>query len=104
VQALEAYRKAIEEAFREVDDGLVGALKSREVADGRVRQVGDLATYARLARLRYEGGYSAYLEVLDAERSLFQAQINESQARADALAAVTTLYKVLGGGWQVASR
>ncbi len=72
--------------------------------DARIRQVEALNTYDRSARLRYEGGYSAYLEVLDAERNLFQAQINESQARAQALIAATTLYKVLGGGWQAASR
>ena len=71
--------------------------------DGRIRQVDALNTYARAARLRYDGGYSSFLEVLDAERSLFQAQIYESQARGQALIAATTLYKVLGGGWQAAT-
>ncbi len=104
VQALEQYRKAIETAFREVDDALIGGIKTREIVDARMRQVDALTVYDRSARLRYEGGYSAYLEVLDAERNLFQAQINESQARAQALIAATTLYKVLGGGWQAASR
>jgi outer membrane protein, multidrug efflux system len=98
-QALEQYRKAVENAFREVDDALIGGTKSREVVDARIRQVESLMVYARNARLRYEGGYSSYLEVLDAERSLFQAQLYESQARAQALIATTTLYKVLGGGW-----
>ena len=104
VQALEQYRKTVENAFREVDDALIGGVKTSEIVDARVRQVEALNTYDRSARLRYEGGYSAYLEVLDAERNLFQAQINESQARAQALIAATTLYKVLGGGWQAASR
>ena len=103
VQALEQYRKAVENAFREVDDALIGGTKSREAVDSRIRQVEALSIYARSARLRYEGGYSSFLEVLDAERSLFQAQIYESQARGQALIAVTTLYKVLGGGWQAAS-
>jgi multidrug efflux system outer membrane protein len=103
VQALEQYRKSIETAFREVDDALIGGTKSREAVDSRIRQVEALTIYARSARLRYEGGYSSFLEVLDAERSLFQAQIYESQARGQALIAVTTLYKVLGGGWQAAS-
>ena len=103
VQALEQYRKAIENAFREVDDALIGGAKSREGLDSRIRQVDALKTYARNASLRYEGGYSSFLEVLDAERSLFQAQIYESQARGQALIATTTLYKVLGGGWQAAS-
>jgi multidrug efflux system outer membrane protein len=103
VQALEQYRKSVENAFREVDDALTAGTKSREVLDGRIRQVDALTTYGRAARLRYDGGYSSFLEVLDAERSLFQAQIYESQARGQALIAATTLYKVLGGGWQAAS-
>jgi multidrug efflux system outer membrane protein len=82
---------------------LIGGSKSREGLDSRIRQVDALKIYARNAKLRYEGGYSSFLEVLDAERSLFQAQIYESQARGQALIAATTLYKVLGGGWQVAS-
>ncbi len=104
VQALEQYRKAVENAFREVDDALIGGSKSREALDSRIRQVDALKIYARNAKLRYEGGYSSFLEVLDAERSLFQAQIYESQARGQALIAATTLYKVLGGGWQAGSR
>jgi multidrug efflux system outer membrane protein len=102
-QALEQYRKAIENAFREVDDALVAGAKTSEIVAARLRQVDALATYDRSARLRFDAGYSAYLEVLDAERNLFQAQINTSQARAQALIAVTTLYKALGGGWQAAS-
>ena len=100
VQVLEQYRKSVENAFREVDDALASGSKSREIVDGRIRQVGALKTYAHSARLRYEAGYSAYLEVLDAERSLFQSQLDESQARAQTLIATTTLYKVLGGGWE----
>jgi multidrug efflux system outer membrane protein len=99
-QALEQYRKAIENAFREVDDALISGIKSREIVDGRIRQVDSLKIYAKNARLRYDAGYSSFLEVLDAERSLFQSQIYESQARAQALIAVTTLYKTLGGGWE----
>jgi multidrug efflux system outer membrane protein len=103
VQALEQYRKAIENAFREVDDALVSGAKSREIVDGRIRQVDSLKIYAKNARLRYDAGYSSFLEVLDAERSLFQSQIYESQARAQALIAVTTLYKVMGGGWEAST-
>ena len=102
-QALEQYRQAIETAFREVDDALIGGIKSREVMDARIRQVEALTSYARNARLRYEAGYTDYLTTMDAERNLFQAQINESQARAQALTAVTTLFKVLGGGWAAAT-
>ncbi|MEM5373092.1 efflux transporter outer membrane subunit, partial [Paraburkholderia azotifigens] len=67
-QALYSYRKAIQVAFQEVDDALISSQKLREQFDVQGRQVEALATYAHLARLRYEGGYTSYIEVLDAER------------------------------------
>ena len=58
-----------------------------------------LRDYARLARKRFEGGYSSYLEVLDAETSLFNAELLYSQGQRDRLLAHVDLYKALGGGW-----
>ena len=52
------------------------------------------------ARMRYEGGVSSYLEVLDTERQLFQAELDLSTSQRDELSAVVDLYKALGGGWQ----
>jgi multidrug efflux system outer membrane protein len=58
-----------------------------------------LKDYARLARLRYDEGYSSYLEVLDAERSLFNVDLGYTQTRADLFSAMVGLYKAMGGGW-----
>ncbi|MEI6003187.1 efflux transporter outer membrane subunit [Paraburkholderia bengalensis] len=102
-QALYAYRKAIQVAFQEVDDALILSQKLREQFDVQGRQVEALATYARLARLRYEGGYTSYIEVLDAERSLFNAQLSETQTQAGVLVSYVNLYKAMGGGWVISA-
>lgn len=73
--------------------------KTRQARDVQGRQVDALRIYANLARLRYEGGYSSYLEVLDAERSLFQAQLSFTQTQGAALNSMVSLYKAMGGGW-----
>jgi multidrug efflux system outer membrane protein len=54
----------------------------------------------RLARMRYDGGVSNYLEVLDAQRSLFSSELTLAQTNRDQLVALVQLYKALGGGWQ----
>jgi multidrug efflux system outer membrane protein len=100
-QALYSYRKAIQVAFQEVDDALISSQKLREQFDVQERQVEALATYAHLARLRYEGGYTSYIEVLDAERSLFNAQLNQTQTQAGVLVSYVNLYKAMGGGWVI---
>jgi len=100
-QALYSYRKAIQVAFQEVDDALISSQKLREQFDVQGRQIEALGTYAHLARLRYEGGYTSYIEVLDAERSLFNAQLSETQTQAGVLVSYVNLYKAMGGGWVV---
>jgi len=100
-QALYSYRKAIQVAFQEVDDALISSQKLREQFDVQGRQVDALAMYAHLARLRYEGGYTSYIEVLDAERSLFNAQLSQTQTQAAVLVSYVNLYKAMGGGWVV---
>ncbi len=67
----------------------------------RASEVDALSTYARLARLRYEGGYTSYIEVLDAERSLFNAQLSYTQTNGVVYDSVVALYKAMGGGWVV---
>jgi multidrug efflux system outer membrane protein len=99
--ALLSYQKAIQVAFQEVDDALIASEKLHTQLEVQGRQVTALATYARLARARYEGGYTSYIEVLDAERSLFDAQLAQTQTQAAALSSFVTLYKVMGGGWVV---
>lgn len=98
-QALYGYQKAVQSAFQEVGDALLGVGKSRERLAAQGRQVDALSVYARLSRERYEGGYTSYMEVLDAERSLFNAQLAYTQTRGNEYTALITLYKALGGGW-----
>lgn len=100
-QALLKYQKAIQTAFREVDDALVDQHKSRDRLAAQARQVDALLNYAQLARLRYENGYTSYLEVLDAERSLFNAEINYTQTQGTLFKALVNLYKAMGGGWVI---
>ncbi|SAL09460.1 RND efflux system outer membrane lipoprotein [Caballeronia peredens] len=97
--ALLTYQKAIQVAFQEVDDALISSQKLHEQLEIQGRQVTALSIYSRLARARYEGGYTSYIEVLDAERSLFNAQLALTQTQAAALVSFVTLYKVMGGGW-----
>jgi multidrug efflux system outer membrane protein len=98
-QLLATYEKAVQQAFREVNDALVATAKTRERLQAQARQVQALERYYELAQVRYEGGYSSYLEVLDAVRGLFSGQLAEAQARGDVVSALVSLYRALGGGW-----
>lgn len=98
-EALIFYQQAIQASFRDVDDALVGVRTSRDRIDAQSLQVQALRGYSTHARSRYETGYSSYLEVLDAERSLFGAELQYTQDLADTFVQVITLYKALGGGW-----
>ncbi|HXU45515.1 MAG TPA: TolC family protein [Thermoanaerobaculia bacterium] len=100
-QALAAYTKAIQTAFADIEDALAARRTGIAEREALARQVEALERAKKLADLRYEAGESSYLEVLDAERSLFAAQLSLSQARSRELAAGVTLFKALGGGWQV---
>lgn len=98
-QALQGYQQAIQTAFREVADALVGVQRTRDQLAAKTAQVDALARYASLARDRYEGGYTSYLEVLDSERALFSAQIEQSSLRGTEFGQIVQLYKALGAGW-----
>lgn len=97
--ALLAYEQVIQNAFREVDDALVDHQKSRQQLAAQTRQVEALREYARLAWLRFNNGYTSYLEVLDARRSLFDAELERSLTQGDVFQALVNVYKALGGGW-----
>lgn len=98
-QALLAYQSAIQSAFADVDNALVGEQRTKEQLAFTDDQVTALHKYASLARDLYEGGYTSYLEVLDAERSLFNAQLTQSGLQAQRLIEVINVYKALGYGW-----
>jgi multidrug efflux system outer membrane protein len=99
-QALLAYKEAIQHAFGDVSDALIGYQKLHEVRLQQEQVVADLAESVRLSVLRYRGGTTNYLEVLDGQRSLFSAQLTLAQARGNEYQSLVQLYKVLGGGWQ----
>ena len=92
------YEKAIQTAFREVADALAqrGAVGDQLAAQESLVEA-TAATY-RLSDARYNGGIDSYLNVLDAQRSLFRAQQALTDLRMIRLANLVTLYKVLGGG------
>ena len=98
-QALYRYQQVIQNAFREVDDELIDQLKTRERLQAQARRMGALRNYARLARLRFDEGYTSYLEVLDAERTLFNVELSYTQTHGDLFRALINIYKAMGGGW-----
>lgn len=98
-EALEAYAGAILTALREVEDALVARATSDEELAARTRQVEALREAARLARIRYDNGYVSYIEVLDADRRLFDAELAEVSVVALRLGSLIELYKATGGGW-----
>ncbi|AEB10207.1 efflux transporter outer membrane subunit [Desulfobacca acetoxidans] len=102
-EALLNYKKSIQQAFREVSDALVGVRRLREVRLEAEKQVQALTKQTDLANQRYFGGVTPYLEVLDSDRQLFEAELRLTQVQANELLAVIALYRALGGGWQTAS-
>jgi len=98
-QSLALYQKAIQNAFRDVDDSLANVQNSGDLHNILDRRVQSLQEGVRLATLRYDNGYADYLTVLDTERGLYNAQLSLTQARGDRYRAVISLYRALGGDW-----
>ncbi len=99
--AVAQYERTIQSAFREVSDALAGQATFGEQLRAQ-RAVADAeAERFNLSDLRYRSGASSYLDLLDAQRSLFIAQQQAVQANLQRLQNQVTLYRVLGGGWTV---
>jgi multidrug efflux system outer membrane protein len=98
-EALVGYDKAVQQAFREVLDALVAHRQARELGAADQRRAAALTRALELAELRYTNGVDNYLQVLDAQRNLYQAQQDAIDARRAELAATADLIKSLGGGW-----
>ena len=94
------YQKAINGAFRDVSDALVGYQKTKEYSSSQKVFADTLRDQSRLANIRYVGGVSSYLEVLDTERQRLTAEQQLAQSQRDVLTSLVGLYKALGGGWQ----
>ena len=95
-----AYRQTIQQAFRDVADGLVGYQKTRVLRQQLTQLVAATQDAARLADVRYRGGAASYLEVLTSQASYFDAELRLAQARLNELTSLVQLYAALGGGWQ----
>ena len=100
-QLLNQYQQTILNALREVEDAIAATYTYRSEYEARLRQVESAVNAANLSWVRYEGGMTSYLEVLDLQRSQFSAELQASAALQQQLASVVELYKALGGGWPV---
>ncbi|MBI5582260.1 MAG: efflux transporter outer membrane subunit [Deltaproteobacteria bacterium] len=98
-QALFQYQRTVQNAFREVEDALVGTVRGREQLAAQGRQIEALKNYARTARLQYDGGTANYFLVLDADRSLFDAQLSYVNTQSNVFTSLVNIYKAMGGGW-----
>jgi len=98
------YQRAIYTAFREVSDSLTGYRKTAEQRAEQERLVETLRASTQLSTQRYQGGVDNYLQVLDAQRNLFQGELDLARLRQLELSAIVQLYRALGGGWSEAAK
>jgi multidrug efflux system outer membrane protein len=94
------YEKTISGAFRDVSNALIALNKQRAYREQQEKLVEAAKDATRLARIRYQGGSTAYLEVLTTDTNLFAAQLNLVSAQQGEALALVQLYSALGGGWQ----
>jgi multidrug efflux system outer membrane protein len=99
-QALIVYQQTIQRAFGDVSDALIGYQKLHQVRVRTESTVADLQESVRLSNMRYKGGTTTYLEVLDGQRSLYSAELTLAEARGNEYQSLVQLYRALGGGWQ----
>ena len=100
-QALIQYQQTIQQAFRDVDDALVFRAKASDIRTHQETRVQAAGRALDIANRRYTNGLGTYLDVLDAQRQLFAAEIDLTGITRDQLTAVVQVYKALGGGWEV---
>jgi outer membrane protein, multidrug efflux system len=93
------YEQSLLVAFREVEDALVAVRTARMQREAQAEQVAALRSALHLANLRYKGGLANYLDVLIAQRSLFDAELSLTSTHRFHLVSIVQLYKALGGGW-----
>lgn len=99
-EMLLAYQKTILSALQDVSNSLVTYKQTRERREEQSEQVRSATDAVRLARLRYSGGNTSYLEVLTTDTDLYSAQLLLAQAQQQEAASLVELYTALGGGWQ----
>jgi multidrug efflux system outer membrane protein len=99
-EAVFFYQRSIQEAFREVADSLIAYRKNQEFREQQELLTGAAQDATRLADVRYRGGVTSYLEVLDSDTRYFQAEITLAQAQLNERLALVQIYNALGGGWR----
>lgn len=99
-EALATYEKTVQNAFKDIYDALTRQSESTNIVKSLERMVKELRIAVGLARTRYDNGYSSYLEVLDAERALFQSELDLASAWSDRLSSIVSVCLALGGGWE----
>jgi len=97
--ALMAYEQSIQNAFADTENALVSREKLKEQFTAEQKRVAANKEYNRLAWLKYNGGYTPYLDVLYAETQLFPAELSLAQTQAATLTSLVNIYKAMGGGW-----
>ena len=98
-EAVVRYQQTLQQALREVSDALIGHRKRQEARREQETLVQVLRNATKLSNLRYDGGVTNYLEVLDNERQLFSAELDLALVQRDELVTLVGLYRALGGGW-----
>jgi multidrug efflux system outer membrane protein len=99
-EAVLAYQQTIQQSLREVSDALVGYRKGRDFREQQQLLNRAAADARRLADIRYRGGATSYLEVLDSDTRMFSAELGVTQAELSELLSLVQVYRALGGGWQ----
>lgn len=99
-EAVLIYQQSIQQAFRDVSDALVGYRKNQEFRAQEELLTNSAQDATRLSTMRYQGGVTSYLEVLDSDTRYFDAQLGLAQAQLNERLALVQLYNALGGGWQ----
>jgi outer membrane protein, multidrug efflux system len=98
-QARSQYEQSVLVALREASDALIGVRTARDQVSAQETQALALRRALQLAELRYRTGVASYIEVLEAQRSLFDAELGLSQAQLRQLVSAVQLYRALGGSW-----
>jgi outer membrane protein, multidrug efflux system len=98
-QALATYQKSIISAFQDVENALIDRTKFGRIREEQAKNVQALQRFRDLAQLRYSEGATIYLEVANAEQSLFNAQLAYVTTQSQLFQSYANLYKAMGGGW-----
>ena len=98
-EAVATYQKSIISAFQDVENALIDRTKYGQIRDEQEKNVEALSRFRDLAELRYSEGATIYLEVANAEQSLFNAQLAYVTTQSQLFQSYANLYKAMGGGW-----